>query len=257
MAPSSTRRSGLKLLPAHSARAAVVARRESAAIESELTAKAAETFIKQLGGRTAYGELLALAVENVDEEHAGPLDTLAALLLDPAFDRMSLADLCQQAGFTLRDLFRSYRSAALYRAHLLSTAKIAEKLPDVTEDVMRRAAPYESACEVCAGTGSAPGPTADAPPVPCEACKGRGRFMVDPELDRQKLALELGELLKRGGGGVSVTQQNLNVNAAGGASGGGAGSYERYQQALMHALATPLPPTAKIVDVTPKGGGEE
>ena len=246
-----------KLLPAHTARAAVLQRRENAAIETGLTARAAELFIKQLGGRTHCGELLALAAEATEGKDAGPLDTLAALLLDPGYDRMSLADLCEQAGLTLRDLFRAHRGATLVRAQILSTEKIAAKLPEVVEDVMRRAAPYEQACEVCLGTGSAPGPTADAPPVPCETCKGRGRFVVDPELDRQKLALELGDLVKKGGG-ISLTQQNLNVNGAGGVNGGGAGSYERYQQALMQALNAPLPPVpaTQVVDVTAEGGGE-
>lgn len=242
--------SGLKLLPAHTARAAAVAqRRENAAAESALTARAAEAFIKQLGGRTYCGELLAVAAESAEGREAGPLETLSMLLLDPGYDRMSLADLCEQAGLTLRDLFRAHRGATLVRAQILSTERIAAKLPEVVEDVMRRAAPHTTSCGKCKGTGSISPEGPDAAPAPCPACGASGSIAVDPELDRQKLALELGDLLKKGGG-ISLTQQNLNVNGGGGIHGG-AGSYERYQQALMSALSTPLPPApSPIVDAT-------
>ena len=178
--------------------------------------KAVETFLLGVGGRDQL--LDALEIGSARPE----IDKVLDFLADERYASMSLRQICNFAGLTVADLMAAYRSATLIKSQIAATAQIAHRIGPVVADVMRRAAPHEVSCRACNGAGTVS--KGDDPALPCLPCRGTGSVVAEPELDRQKLALELAELLKKGGG-ISITQQQIAVAAA----GGDAGDCERMQ----------------------------
>lgn len=183
-----------------------------------------------LGGRLKIVEALAFA------ESSPGAQRLLSLLGDPASDQYSLGELCVRGNVTPGDLLAAYRKAQLGVAQALSTRAIADRLPDVTQDVMKRALPYEVRCGACDGIGTiVPDPTKKNPnpaPLPCKACQGTGTQTIIPTLDRQKVALDLGQLVpKTPPMSVSVSQQQTTqtLNA-------GTGNLSELQQAIGDLL---------------------
>ena len=123
----------------------------------------------------------------------------------------------------------------------------------VVADVMHRSKPHEVTCTDCAGVGQVtPEPTRKHPnpsPAPCESCRGAGRRLCQPDLDRQKVALELGQLLTKSGG-INLSQQTLIAAPSNGKPVGlGPGALVALQQAVGEIL-TPRPRRAPTVEVT-------
>jgi hypothetical protein len=180
-----------------------------------------------LGGRQSLLALLALAPLTPD------LRYVLGLLGDPAHDHRSLASICADGNLLPGDLLKHLGAAALHRGQVLARQRIGDSIPAVVEDVMRRAAPYEEACGTCMVDGVAtgrvtPDPTpADPNPLPqiCPECKGSLKILYLPSLDRQRVAIDLAHLVERGGG-ISITNQNLNLGAA---ASGGQGALEQLQ----------------------------
>lgn len=169
-----------------------------------------------LGGRGELIGLLALAPLNPDLEY------VLGLLGDPQSEGKSLAEICGLGGILPGDLLKHLEGAALLRGRLLATQQIGKGIANVIGDIMRRAAPYDDACGTCVGTGTyTPEPTKEAPnptPLPCETCKGSGVLTYRPDLDRQKLAVDLAHLLPRSGG-IQIAQINQNTGAGAGNAG--------------------------------------
>lgn len=210
---------------------------------------------KALGGRKNLVQ--SLAIEATPE-----MRNLVEMLVDPRFDGRSLGWLAAKVQIGLTDLLRAYRSGVLATAHIIATQRVADKLPAVVEDVMKRAVPYEEDCAGCDATGqmtvrpTKKVPIPDPAQVPCTICRGKGKVLRLPELDRQRLALELGELIK--GNRAPTFMQQINLPAAGQNAGdASAGSLERMQQAVTNLLyrqppvidAEPIEPTTS--DPTP------
>jgi len=187
-------------------------------VEAILNHEAIEVFAKAVGGRDLLADTLAVAGTGTD------IERITTLLLDPRYASWSLARLCQTAGITVAELFASYRKALVLRAHIEATHIIARKLPPVVDDVMTRAAPHRQVCPKCLGTAA-------AGQGPCALCQDSGYVQSEPELDRQKLALELGQLLEKKGG---FLMQQTNVTATLG--GTAPGSLEQLQQAVGDLL---------------------
>lgn len=210
--------------------------------ERESGIAAVATFVEQLGGKAAVIEALEIASDQLE------VDAVLSLLADPRYDTWSLRRLCQNAGLTVHEFFGAFRKAAMVRAQIRATQKIADGIVPVVEDVMRRAAPVVETCEACSGTGTfTPDPSKRQPnpqPEPCKACKSSGKITILPELDRQKLALELADLVKKGGG---LQIQNNQLNMSGAAGGTGAGDLEKLQQALAGANFA-----VSAAEITPK-----
>ena len=203
--------------------------------EARLSASAIDTFVTVLGGRDQLTEALQIAIDEPE------VDQVVTLLLDPRYDHLPLRRICQLASLTVADLFAAYKKAMIVKAHVQAYQRITDKLLPVVEDVMRRAAPFEVGCGACGATGQ----DRDAeglprPGIACPTCAGRGRVLQLPDLDRQKLALELGALLAKSAGiSVVQTQQTLNVSAQAGATG--RGTLEAVQQAVGELFGqTPL-----------------
>jgi len=213
---------------------------------------------RALGGRQAIVALLALAPLTQD------LRYLLGLLGDPRHQADSLAEICAAANVLPSTLMQHLVGASLLKGKVEAHQKIGAGIAAVAEDLMRRAAPYEDTCNGgCRGTGAItpdPSPTAPNPtPEPCEVCHGTGRLRYSPDLERQKLALDLAQLLPKSGGLSIAVQQNQVTG--GGASGGG-GLIERLQQMTDAALygdeeETREPREGEVLDEARAGGGGE
>lgn len=200
----------------------------------DVAAEPINQFEKALGGRA---ELIAsLSIDATPE-----IRDLVEMLVDPRFDNRSLGWLATTVNIGLTDLLRAFRNGILAKAQILACQQVAIKLPDVVIDVMKRAAPFEELCEGCDGSGSMTVrptkkvPIPDPTTVSCTICKGKGKIIRLPDLDRQRLALELGELIKTPRGGPTLLQQFNTITPAS-AGDIGAGALERMQQAVTDVL---------------------
>lgn len=200
-----------------------------------LSGAAVDAFVTALGGRQVLVDTLLLATGDA------AVDRVVSLLDDPVYGGWSLKDLCASAGLSLADFLTAYQRAMLKRGEIAATRVITARMVEVVDDVMRRAAPYDEAC-----------PCLDADRAACRQCRGTGIRRVLPELDRQKVALDLAKLLSKGG---SLIQQNTLV-----APGGSAptviahGSLADLSAAVTEVLkprrALAVPHPAKVLDAT-------
>jgi hypothetical protein len=207
-----------------------------------------------LGGRRAIVGMLALAPLTPDLE-----DLLGMLGDERRYPNESLATLCAQAHVLPGDLIQMLTSAALLQGKVRAAQKVGQGIAAVAQDVVRRAAPYVEPCYACMVNGVSTGtytpePTTNTPnpsPVPCETCKGSKELLHQPDLDRQKLALEMAQLLPKGGG-LSITNQQLNIGGSGGGGGTlGFNFIDQIQQLADQGLYgdAPLLPAAIEADV--------
>jgi len=211
--------------------------------EADLSSAAVDAFTVAIGGRQALLDTLAVA-DGTPEVHK-----IVTLLVDGRYGGWSLRRICAFAGLSIADLFAAYRKALVVKAHLQATRIVTDNLVAVVDDVMRRAQPYEICCEACRGTGTyTPEPTKAQPnpsPLPCDACTATGRRLAVPDIDRQKVALELGQLLQQRGGLTLQQLQQNNLTLPSGGSIGAPGALEQLQQAVHEVLyprATGQPP---------------
>jgi hypothetical protein len=191
--------------------------------EEALNVEAVEAFTQVIGGKDALTAVLSVA------EGDPAVEKVVGYLLDPRYDRWTLRRLCRLAGLTVVDLFTAYKAAVLTRAHIEATHIIARQLPPIVEDVMSRATPQPQVCPLCGGD--------DIKRASCQRCGGSGVVRSEPDLDRQKLALDLGQLTEKKGG--IVMQQN--TIAAGALTATAPGALEQLQQAVGDLLFSPGP----------------
>lgn len=204
------------------------------------------------GGREGLIAMLTLSPLTPDVEY------FLGQLGDPRNASQSLGEICARSnvlpGHILHLLTEaSYLTAKARAAHIAQRG-----ISPVVEDIVRRAAPYEEDCLECMvdgkPTGSVtPEPSAKVPnpgPIPCPTCKGALRLLHMPELSRQELALDLANLLPKGGGGINIAVQQNN-HQHGGSVGG---TLDTIQQLAEQALygGDPLAPPIVEGDVLSK-----
>lgn len=220
----------------------------AAAPDSASYDRAVLTFIEAVGGRQALTDTLAVAAT------ATELQPIAQLLLDSRYDGQPVTRLCRLAGLTVADLLVAYRKALVAKAHIKAAVSIAERIPAVVDDVLRRAAPHDLPCDACQGLGETrPRATKADPlpiPVPCSRCRGSGQTHHLPDLDRQKLALELAQLSQKSGG-IFVQQNNVANDAPSAGLAAGPGALESLQQAVSQILYN------QPITLAPDGAAED
>lgn len=181
-------------------------------------------FEHAIGGRQAL-------IEQLSSGDCSPeVQEVLTIIADPRHDHLTLAVVCARAGISPGQLFQSFRHAAVARAQVLAMLEVANRVPQITEQLLAEAISHTTPCTSCNGVGTkTPEPSAKNPepkPFTCGACQGLGTLHVPADLERQKIALELANLLKKAGG-IAI-QTNVNVPAP--ASKGG--SLEQLQQAI-------------------------
>lgn len=194
--------------------------------ELTLNDQAIETFAEVVGGRQQLLTTLALGATDV------LADKVVNALSDPRYATWSLRRICAEVGLTVVDLLARYKQACFTRAHIEATHRITESLVPVVVDVMARALPQDVPCPRCEGRPAPPDTTV------CTRCHGVGTVVAPPDLQRQKLALELGHLIERHGGGV-VVQQNAIAATVTQTTTVQAGSLEQLQQVVGDLLFSP------------------
>lgn len=186
---------------------------------------------QDLGGRDELIGMLVLAPLNAD------LRYVLGMLGDPQHARKSLAAICGLGNILPGDLLKHLASAALLRGKVLASQKIGNGIAAVAADIMTRAAPYEDACHTCLGVGTVtPEPTTDQPnpsPEPCEVCQGMGKLTYRPDLERQRLAVDLAHLLPKSGG-IQIAQ--INQGGSGERGSGGASTFDAVQRVVDQVL---------------------
>jgi len=208
---------------------------------------ALDATLKVLGGKTGLFDTLSVASE-VPE-----VQDLLQLMLDPRYDRTSLRRLCTLAGLTVVDLFTAYRKALQVKVQLQAFQVVADKILPVVEDVMQRAAPYRIPCPDCGAKGQVWDSEAQAL-ADCATCAGQKELLQYPDLDRQKLALELAHLVQKAGG-LQISQQVQQVQQLAGEAEDleGPGTLIQLQHTLraLQGPRTPLPEPAPEAPAEP------
>lgn len=209
---------------------------------------------KDLGGRQALVGLLSLAALTPDQRY------VLGLLGDPDCDGQTLAEICTLGNILPGELLSQLTVAAQRLGKVRAAQIVAAGTPAVVDDIMRRAAPYEESCPTCQGVGSItadPTPTTPNPsPAPCQICAGGGRLRYPPDLERQKLAVDLAQLLPKGGGLNIALQQNNGLAGSGGSSTG-MGLAEKLDAFMDQLLyADQPPPPAGTVDAVAVAAAE-
>lgn len=188
--------------------------------------KAVETALatleEALGGREAITTSLSLA--SLSEEET----TVLYLLCDPANAGKSLAWVVGSAGITIGKLLELFSKGEFADSYVKAIRKVYKAIPDVAEDVMKGAVTRFKTCSVCEGVGKVTirrevfeADGAQKKPREfedvvkrCLNCEGSGKVEIEADLERQKVALQMGGLLKQPGGVVvNNTQQTTNNSA--------------------------------------------
>ena len=175
--------------------APVPRRREFVAYLSDAAAGALTQLEAAVGGRQALVEVVLHAPTG----HG--LDGVIALLANPQNDARALSLLCREAGISVGELLEAYKQGRLARAQVRAIDLVAEHLPAVVEDLLLRAQPHTVTCRACGETGT------EMDGSKCADCDGTGKRLVLPDLDRQKLALDLAQMSPKGKGALVVVNQ--------------------------------------------------
>lgn len=176
--------------------------------------QALRAFEEGVGGRAKLVENLQYATLT-DEQ-----SIIVGMIADPQNDRKALGTICRAAKINFGQLLQLFKDAGFIKAQLAAFEKVWEGLPRVAGDVMMRSIPHQIECQACFGTKEVTvkekvdGKDIEKQ-IPCRFCRGTGQITVIPDLEHQKVALEIGGLLKRGQGiqvGVQVNNSGALVS---------------------------------------------
>lgn len=162
--------------------------------------RALAEFEDAVGGRLALIETIALAPKDIKQQK------ILGLLADPARQTCSLASILADAGVYANEILILFREGSFAKAYAQANQILAERLPEVMEDVAAKATDH---FEPCACTIALDGFTGAADPE-CKTCKGIGKVFRRASKDHQEMVLEATDMLRRGTG-VSVQVQQNNV----------------------------------------------
>lgn len=160
-----------------------------------------------IGGRDQLVSGLSMVPGMTQEEQ-----TILYLLADPANAKKSLASLVGRTGTTVGRVLELFCKGDFAEAYVRSIRRVYRMLPSVAEDAMSRAVGKWKTCFVCKGKGSLPPKVEGEDGAACLDCEGLGRVDVAPDVERVKVALQIGGLLKTGGGVVVDASTKTQIN---------------------------------------------
>lgn len=150
---------------------------------------------KKFGGRESVVEALSYLPE---EQTKGLLRGLRR------FPNLSLAEACARYDVSMWKLFQMVKEGDLARAQVAAYHEVSKRLPDVVQDVMRKATDYKETCRTCLGCGQILYEPSEENPNPepqeCPDCGGMGEITCPAVKEDREYALKLGGLLKPSGG---------------------------------------------------------
>lgn len=166
--------------------------------------KALASLEAALGGRDAILSTLVQAELTPEEE------ILVNRLADRDWDDKSLARVAGSCSFTVGQVLSLLTKAAGAKAYALALGRVYAHLPAVAEDIAKRSIPHQERCEACRALGIVKRIDTDEDgnikkddkgkkvwvEDQCWPCQGTGYITIYPDLERQKLALQIGGLLK-------------------------------------------------------------
>lgn len=201
---------------------------------------AIEAVERAVGGRDALLRILTHAPETDD------LTYVINLIADPSMDARKLAAICRAGGVKLGALLEAFKRGAYAQLFVDRAALVATHMPAVMEDVIVRAAPHTVPCPTCHGRRVL---TDESPCLVCRDANGdpTGSVTVLPDLDRQKLALDLADLLPKKGPVVAIDNRSLSITDA---SPTGHAKFLEDTEAILHPRRAPRP-TPTVVTVEP------
>ncbi len=211
---------------------------------------------------------LATAIDKIEEAAGGRSGLLEALSGLPASDDLAyvfgliaapdndarkLSELCHAGDVSLGELLEALKKGVHARALVQAALTIAQHTPAVVADVMTRAQPHFVVCATCRGEQTVrdqeftpdrkKGETfrTHAPRIECEACRGTGKVETVPDIDHQKLALDLAQLLPGKSPLVTVDNRKLDVHTHAGPTAQSFGAHMAAVDQILHRSGRALP----------------
>ena len=162
--------------------------------------------LEQMGGREGLRTLALVPARSAAQDKRR--QRLVALLDDPGTQELSLLKVCEMAEIGTAEMAALMRDSDAGLGKLVAQHMVQRSLPEAVADVIAKAADGTTPCPC---TYTPEGPT--APPFPgCRTCMGRGFVFREADLERQKMLLQMGGLIEKGGG---VTVNNKTEVAVG------------------------------------------
>lgn len=163
--------------------------------------RALDKFLSSIGGREALIDALEMSPLDKKQIH------FLRLLYDPLRSKDSLYTIARDAGLPPLAVLDSFRHASFAKMHALVASQITEGVPAAVGDIVVKSVDAKIECPECFGEGKF-----DQTDEMCILCHGRGVIFRGSDLDRQKMLLEAGGVLKKGPGVAVQVNNNNQVN---------------------------------------------
>lgn len=174
-------------------------KRTAAEVTSPTKAKnVLDAFESEIGGREALCDNLSLL--SLDKKQ----QNLLFLLCDPKLEAQPLSSIARVAGVSATSIMEMFTEAAKTRSQAISFGKLARSTPNVIQDILSKSVDSTIDCPECLGL--------KIEGIPCPKCRDRGQIVRESDIDRQKLALEMAGILKKGPGVAVQVNNQTNLN---------------------------------------------
>lgn len=140
---------------------------------------------------------------------------LLRIMHDPAFDEVSFAVKCREAGMQPEKVWQMVIS--LHK--LDGDIRVARRIPQIMESIANEAIPQTIDCPKCKGVGTVP--NKEDGRDDCPHCGGLGQLLIPADNDARKMALEAAGVI--GQRGPLIDARSVHMGG-GGSSGGDVGA---------------------------------
>lgn len=183
-------------------------------IDDRRVVRALRSVEEALGGRESLSDTL-LDLEDIDSHDPGiqKITLLARMLVDPKHQSKSLATLCSDVGLSVGKFLQLFHKAKGARALTVAISKLHDRLPEIADDIAKKSVTRKVRCWSCGGMGKRRDDKGAITKEPCPLCRGRGFDIEHSDVERQKLAAQITNLVQPAGS--PKVQVNTQVNVEG------------------------------------------